>query len=317
MEIIVKKTNELSSIEQIQITALFNRVFLKNEVVGSFLKKYFWTNTEGSYHSLMLVNNEIVGCYSVIPYEYNFFDKKMTFGLSVDTMIDEEFRGNPFNFKKMATTIYDKLKTDGISFVFGFPNKNVYLVRKKILKWVDIDSLDFYILPIRVGQLKKQLKFANCLSRLSTYFIVLCSKIFSRSKDQDPNFKINKIISNHFVKQRYTEDYNVITNEDGYFVYKNHIENDAKIAYLIDVQPLQQKKFENAVNTIYTQEKDIDAIMYVGKLSFKPRNLIKIPPKFSPKDIQMSGLILDKTKVDESIFDVSNWQVNLSTFDVR
>lgn len=319
MNIIVKKTGELSINEQSQIASLFNQVFSKNESAADFFGKYYWTNPEGSYHSLMMVNDNVVGCYSVIPYKYKFFDSNVIFGLSVDTMIDKDYRGSPFNLKKMATAIYDRLIIDGVPFVFGFPNENVYLVRKKILKWADIGSLDFYVLPIRVGQLKGCLTSANWASRLLAYLLVRYTQLTSTRMATRPSCKIQMGDANaeYFISNRYSRDYKVVKDEAGYFVYRVTSENNAQVAYIVDVQPLGQDRFEQAVSAIYENEIHIDAIMYVGKLPFRVRNLIKVPTKYAPKAIRMSGRILDGSKVDERVLVMSNWQVGLANFDVR
>ena len=164
---IVKKTNELTSQQQEEISNLFKTVFTKEMSLKQFKNK-FLKNIKGySYHSLFLNDEEqIVGCYSCIPYEYNYFGKKLLFALSVDTMIHEEYRGSPFTLKKLANAVYDEMKNDGVSFVFGFPNDNVYLVRKKILKWKDIGELKYYILPMNIGNIKSKLKFFNFASKL-------------------------------------------------------------------------------------------------------------------------------------------------------
>lgn len=319
MNIIVKKTGELSINEQSQIATLFNQVFSKNESVVDFFSKYYWTTPEGSYHSLMKVDDNVVGCYSVIPYEYKFFDSNVTFGLSVDTMIDKDYRGSPFNLKKMATAVYDKLLIDGVSFVFGFPNENVYLIRKKVLKWVDVGSLDFYVLPIRVGQLKASLKFANWASRFLAYAMVRYAQLASIKAVTQPSYKIQMSDANaeYFISRRYAKDYKVVKDETGYFSYRTSSEDDTLVAYIVDVQPLEQASFERAVSSIYKNEGHIDAIIYVGKLPFRVRNLIRVPQKFAPKAIRMSGSILDSSKVDERVFVMSNWQVGLANFDVR
>lgn len=319
MNIFVKKTSELSIDEKVQIATLFNRVFSKNESTEDFFSKYYWTHPEGAYHSLLKVNEYVVGCYSVIPYEYKFFDCDVTFGLSVDTMIDEDYRGSPFNLKKMAAAVYDKLLLDGVSFVFGFPNDNIYLVRKKLLKWVDVGLLDFYILPIRIGQLKAGLKFANWATRFLAYLMVRYAQLASNKAATQPNYKIQMSDANaeYFISSRYARDYKVVKDEAGYFVYRIYSEHDAQVAYIVDVQPFKQDRFERAVNTIHENEKHIDAIMYVGKLPFHVRNLIKAPSKYAPKEIRMSGRILDGSKVDERVFVMSNWQVGLANFDVR
>ena len=58
-------------------------------------------------------------------------------------------------------------------------------------------------------------------------------------------------------------------------------------------------------------------ILYVGKLDFKVKNLIKVPSKYEPKTVHMSGKILDDSVVDNRVFDIKNWNVNLSNYDVR
>jgi hypothetical protein len=319
MNIVVKKTNELSIIEQFQIAELFNQVFLKNESVVDFFSKYYWTTSEGSYHSMMKINDNVVGCYSVIPYEYSFFDRDVIFGLSVDTMIDEKFRGSPFNLKKMAIAVYDKLIMDGVSFVFGFPNENVYLVRKKVLKWEDIGSMDLYILPIKVGQLKHRFQFANRISEALSALVVLYTRAISSNPVKQLGCKVEMNTSNseYFFSRRYDKNYKVINDEIGYVAYRTYFEGSALVAYVVDVYPLEQGRLERSVNLIYQDEKDLAAIIYVGKLPFRPRNMIKVPQKYIPKSIRMSGLILNKSKVDDRVFDVDNWQVSLASYDVR
>jgi hypothetical protein len=319
MKVVVKKTIELSCDERDSITAIFNRVFQKKESPVDFFRKYFWTKSEGSYHALMICDEGIVGCYSVIPYKYRFFEREIWFGLSVDTMIDENYRGSPFNLKKMATAVYDKLVLDGVSFVFGFPNENVYLVRKKILKWVDVGSLDFYVLPIRIGQLKASLKFACWVSRFLAYMMVQYAQHAAIKAATQPRYKIQMSGANaeDYISRRFDRDYKVVKDEAGYFAYRTSFEDNAYVAYIVDVQPLEQARLEQAVSSIYKNEGHVDAIIYVGKLPFRVRNLIRLPQKYAPKAIRMSGLILDRSKVDERVFVMSNWQVGLANFDVR
>ncbi|MDA7891093.1 GNAT family N-acetyltransferase, partial [Akkermansiaceae bacterium] len=117
----VKKTSELTEQEKYDLCKLFSEVFEKEMSLNDFLKK-FSSNAKGySYHSLLKDDEKIIGCYSCIPFEYEYFGKKLIFGLSVDTMIHKNHRGNPYIFKKLATAIYKELVKDGLSFVFGFP----------------------------------------------------------------------------------------------------------------------------------------------------------------------------------------------------
>ena len=311
---IVKKTNELTSKQQEEICDLFKKVFAKEMNLEQFKEK-FEKNIKGySYHSLLLNDeDQIVGCYTCIPYEYNYFENKLLFGLSVDTMIQEEYRGSPFTLKKLANSVYDEMKNDGISFVFGFPNDNVYLVRKKILKWKDIGELKYYILPINIGAVKSKFKYLNFASQL--YSNVVNKLANSAFKSVGSLYSIEKKDIKEF---RYDSSYKVSSFEYGYIYYKIYEEEGVNVAYLIDVYPLNKQNIENAVKEIYNSNKNnIDMIMYVGYLDFKLKNLIELPKKLEPKIVHMSGKILDAKKVDNKIFDIKNWNVNLSNYDVR
>jgi hypothetical protein len=311
---LLKKTNELSRAQVKEICELFETVFYKKMSYNDFLKK-FTQNIKGySYHSILLNNkNEIVGCYSSIPYEYDYFGDKLLFGLSVDTMIKEEYRGNPFAFKRLAKNIYGKMKKDGISFVFGFPNDNVYLIRKKILGWKDIGRLNYYILPINVGAIKTKLKYLNFLSRSYAAFVNIF--VSGKISSNDIYSKIKKSSIKDF---RYNASYKIVELDQGHANYKIYDEDGVMVAYLIDVYPLSKWYLENAVKAIYTKEfGNIDVIIYVGNIDFKVKNLIKVPKIYEPKNIYMSGAILNTENVDDRIFDLNAWEVNLSNYDVR
>lgn len=314
MDLLSKKTNELEEQEKKELCALFENVFSKKMDLTDFKNKFEKNCKCYSYHS-MLINedNKIVGCYSCIPYEYNYFGNKLLFGLSVDTMIQEEYRGSPFTLKKIANAVYDEMKKDGVSFVFGFPNDNVYLVRKKILKWKDIGELKYYILPINIGTIKSRFKYLDFASKL--YANIVNKLVVNEFKSIGSLYNIEKENIKEF---RYDSSYKVMSFEDGYISYKTYDEEGVKVAYLIDLYPLNKQNIEYAVKEIYNSNKnDIDMIMYVGYLDFKLKNLIELPKKLEPKTVHMSGKIIDAKKVDNKIFDIKNWNVNLSNYDVR
>ena len=311
---LLKKTTELTKKDVNEICELFQAVFLKTMSPTDFFIK-FTKNAKGySYHSILLNNeNEIVGCYSSIPYEYNYFGNKLLFGLSVDTMIKEEYRGSLFTFKKMAQNVYEKMNKDGVSFVFGFPNDNVYQVRKKMLKWIDIGTLNYYILPLNIGSIKVKLKYFNFLSNF--YASLVNSLVSEKILPYQSPVKIYKI------GKKYNSDdgsEKIIKFNKGYAVYKIYNEMSVRTAYLIDVYPLEKYYLESFVKLLYKKEIDnIDIIIYVGKVPFKIRNLVKVPKILEPKTVHMSGLILNSKIVDERVFDLSFWEVNLSNYDVR
>lgn len=316
MEIVLKKTSELTSCEMQQICDLFFEVFEKNKEITDFKKQFSNTCKGYSYHGLIIEHDNIVGCYSSIPYEYNYFGQKQLFSLSVDTMLKKEYRGNPFLLKKLSTALYQEMQKDGIVFVFGFPNENIYMIRKKILKWQDIAMLDFYVLPIKIGNIKPSLKVLNSVSSFFAY-LVNSSLFVNFSKDKAHPENISKITNQTFINQRYGDDYKCYKDENRTFYYINTSFEGSKVSYLVDILPLSKKNIELAVSYIRKQHhKEIDIIMYLGNLSFTPKNLFKLPKKYHPKKVYMSGKILDKEKINTEIFSSFNWNINLSNFDV-
>lgn len=314
-----KKTNELIVEEKQQICDLFKNVFDKEKTIDKFDKQFLKTTLGYSYHGLMLADGKIVGSYSSIPFKYKYFGKQYVFALSVDTMIHKDYRGKPVNIKKMANLVYENLIKDNVPFVFGFPNENVYLVRKKMLNWKNIGELDYYVLPLKIGVVKKKLSIFNPCSKLFAGLVnKLAKDIKSYRKGTGLDRNIEKINNDEFVNYRYDDSYKIVKAADGeFFVYKIDLEDGARTAFVIDFYPFDKRLLEGAVKYIFNNERDIDAIAYLGKLKKRPINLVKVPKRFEPKKVGMSGKILIDSKIDERVFDINNWNVNLSNFDVR
>ena len=98
IEFVFKKTTELSSREQKQIRALFSRVFKVEMSEGVFERRFLYSCKGYSYHGLMLHEGDIVGSFTAIPYRYTYFDRELTFALSVDTMISPQpYRTTPLS----------------------------------------------------------------------------------------------------------------------------------------------------------------------------------------------------------------------------
>jgi len=318
LKFIFKRTNELSDEEIRQICQLFYAVYNKEKPIDKYLKQFGQTIFGYSYHGLMVDEGKIVGCYAAIPMEYTYFGENQVFALSVDTMISKSYRGNLANLRKMANLVYEELVKDGIPFIYGFPNKNFYLVKKRVLGWVDIGRLDYYILPIRVSALIKSFKILDIISMLFSKLLVLLSKIVPVGKETD-GFFIEKVNDNKFLSYRYDNGYRIIKSvNNSLFVYKIDHEEGLRVAYLLDVYPMNKKALAYSVETIFCNDKnDIDLIGYLGKLHFRPISLLKVPKRMESKAVRMSGKILINSRIDNRIYNIDNWNVNLSNFDVR
>jgi hypothetical protein len=314
--VIFKTTDQLTESEQVQMRDLFLRVFDKKMTKDTFERKFFYTPIGYSYHSLMLHGDVIVGAFSTVPGRYKFFGKEKIFSLSVDTMIDSKYRGGG-HFMKMANLVHQGLIRDGIPFIFGFPNEHFYPAQKRLLKYEDIGELDYYALPLNIGAVIQKLKSFNILSRGFCRFAARLCRIPKNSKAK---YEIVKVIDNLFEKHRYDESYCRIGLEDGaecfFKIYEE--EGGIRTLYIIDVVPLTTGSLTRAVKQICrTSFNAVDIIIYVGKLPSRPAGLWKVPDSKKPRKIRMTGKILIPDAIGSSVFDIDNWCVNISDFDVR
>ncbi len=313
---VFKKTNRLSKAQQQQIMSLFARVFEKNMTPEMFQRKYLNTSRGYSYHSLMLNEGTIAGALNAIPVRYKYFQKETTLCLSVDTMIDKCHRGG-YNLMKLTKILHEGLIKDGIPFIFGFPNELFYPIQTKILKYRDIGELDYFILPLNIGNIVGRYKFLNPFSH---GFCKLLGGLAIPGRNSQTAYNIEKVVDNVFEKHRYDESYGRIRLKSGatciYRIYEE--EGNVRTLYIIDVIPLTKTAITEAVRKICRHvAHSIDIIIYVGKLPSRPAGLFKVPESRKPQKIRMTGQILIPGCIGEAVFDIDNWAVNISNFDVR
>ena len=311
-----KRTDQLLESEQEQMRDLFLRVFNKNMTKDAFERKFFYTPRGYSYHGLMLREEIVVGATSAVPGRYKFFGEEQILSLSVDTMIDPKYRGGG-HFMKMANLLHQGLISDGIPFIFGFPNDHFYAVQKRFLKYEDIGELDYYVLPLNVGSVFQKLKHLNGLSRCLCRFATRLCRIPGNS---EARYDIAKVVDKQFERHRYDGSYSRIGLGEGveciYKIYEE--EGGIRTLYIIDVIPLTPTFLARAVKQICrTAVNAVDIIIYVGKLPSRPAGLWKVPDSKKPRRIRMTGKILIPDVIDISVFNMDNWSVNISDFDVR
>ncbi|MFC1792575.1 GNAT family N-acetyltransferase [Planctomycetota bacterium] len=311
-----KRTDQLTESEQEQMCDLFLRVFNKKMTRDAFERKFFQTLKGYSYHGLMLHEEVVVGASSAVPGRYQFFRNKFIFSLSVDTMVDQKYRGGG-HLIKMINLVHQGLINDGIPFIFGFPNEQFYAVQRRLLKYTDIGELDYYVLPLNIGSVARKLKSLNVLSRA---FCRLATRLCRIPKNSKTKYDIVKVVDKQFERHRYDGSYSRISLGEGteciYKIYEE--EGGIRTLYIIDVIPLTAASLARAVKQICrTAVKAVDIIIYVGKLPSRPAGLWKVPDSKKPQRIRMTGKILIPNVIDSSVFEMNNWCVNISDFDVR
>ena len=314
MNIIVKKTTELSESEQYGILDLFNAVFGRRSI-EYFRGLYFNTVLGYSYHVILYDGEKIGGCCSYLPSYYKVTDKKYLSALSVDTMISAEYRGQG-HFKKMLVSGIDYMRDEGISFIINFPGDVSYPRYIKLKLRRDIGKLTRYVLPYRIGGRKSALRIFNGLSILLSNIYV--SLIFLFASDKVHRFPIERDMETY--KPRYSlpdGGYFIEQYESGGYVYKIMDNGKYRNAYLIDVFQKTARNFNIAIkHFIENHRKEFDLLHYIGQLPFGAHGLIKIPHIFRPRGCNFVGIILKENEIDANMFfDLNNWDVNLSNSD--
>ena len=313
---VFKKTNELKADEIKQLIKLHNETMNKERTETEFKEKYLYNFLGFSFHGLMILNGKILGCYTVIPQEFVFFSKKIIFGQWCENLIHKDFRGSFMNFKKMGNIVNEQLKKFKIFFVYGLPNRSLYVVSKRLLGMKDIGKLHYYVYP---NNLKKFITKFYPFNTLLGFFLKILIKIKVKI-NYEYKFPIHKIYNEKFHYSRYgkNKEYKFFSDQNYKLVYKiedSKKYNNAKIIWIIDVFPLTKINLEKSVNQLINLSKDVDLIAYIGDLDKIPNNLFKVPDSFLKRQSVFSGKILDATQIKEEVFEASNWNINLSNFD--
>lgn len=317
MEIIVKKSIDLTEEDFIQISGLFEKVFEKPRSIGLLHRQYEQNPFGFAWLSMLVDEGHIVGLNSYVPSYYIYKDKKVVFANSIDSMVEKPYR-DFFNFNDMVKGAYKVMAEHGVAFVYGYPNDNSFPVLTKAKLMKEIGKMRTYCLPIHIGGIKPSLKFLSPLSEVFCRLYVGVSGLFASSSTD--KYEISKDGKSYNLTRykRGDQDYRINSFPDGLTIYykiKNH--EGVRTAFLIDLSEKSPKAFNQAVKHIISKHrKEFDLLLYPGWLSFFNPSMIKLPRKFEPKNFNFTGKILDKNIIGKDVWDIRNWDTNLSNYDL-
>jgi len=318
MTVLLKKTNELSDKEIEKFCQLFNEVFLEAQLktIKTFKEMYLNTAQGYSYHSLMYFKEELVGARNTMPMDYIVDGKKIIIGVGADFMIKEGYRSLT-NLMKLIKFSEESLLENGIVFDLGLPNKNAHTILNRVFQYKDIGNLKTYVLPYRVGGIKPGLKYFNWLSILVVNVLFSFSKLRKSYKTQQFLVDKNRDKQAKYRYKWFGADYKMCQMSEFSFIYRILTKDGIRTAFLIDIDKLNPQNITTAVRYILkVDKKSIDLIMYVGYLTFNPFPLLKIPKRVEPKKFNFHGKFLDLEKHDDRFFNIENWNINLSCYDL-
>lgn len=314
MNFIVKKTQDLSKEEVLRILDIFKAVFDVTRSETVFYNQFLNTQLGYSYHLLMLDDNgEIVGSHTYVPAFFSVNNIRHLFVTGADVMVLKGYR-DIFTYLEMLKYGRKYLKENGVDVEYGYPNDLNFEILSKAKLTKHIGEMYTYCLPYRIGGIKDCLGALNwCSMAACLIWLNICS-FFASNKVY--KFLCEKDLVS-YNKVRYKRNDGNYGFGDG-FTYKIMNYEGIRAAFLIDVFEKSPRNFCKAVKHIIQKEsKNIDIVIYPGLLPFKLCGLLKIPHKFEPKHFHLVATILNKKEISEDIiYNINNWDTNLSNYDL-
>lgn len=323
MEIKVCLTSEWNDKTWDNYCTGFNNVFKKQLKVSYFKQKYMTVVDGHSYHAILYNEDlDIVGSCTVVPFIYEKNTELIKIGQAVDVFILEAYRTDPLMLRRMYMKLKKCLIANNIVAVMAVPNATVYSYWKNVVKWKDIGSLRFWILPVRFGNILKKSKILNPLS----FFLINIWVLFNTSLSLIINKKEKKSlyelkVDDTFINNRYTKNHKKVIFKDFTFYYQIYNEEGIQAAYLIDAKEGNQVSFKALIkaSNYIIKNTNADLILYVGYLKLFQTLFIKVPKKFEPKKLPLTCDILDDKDMDtySDMLEIKNWNFGLLNYDVR
>jgi len=311
-------TPELTDADFQGLCDLFEASFEKAGTPAQLREKYTSTALGYSFHAFLRNGQAgIVGSWNAIPQTWRIGDREVTLAVSVDTMIHPAFRRDPLKLWRLAHGTEKMLKAAHIPFVFGFPNDNSYVYMQQFVKWKPIGELPFHILPLRPGS---RLGFLKPLDGLFSSLVGSFMGLLPLGPKGTPcRPPIERVVGPTLDSYKAVGERKLVLGEDdSWLVYSVHREsNGLQVAFLVDFHPISRWGFHNAIRLLLRERTEADALAYVGTLPFKVRRMVRLPSRFVPKPLRLSGKVLLDTPEMEHIQVFSRWHLNLSSFDVR
>ena len=326
MEIKVYKTFEIDELLWNKIINGFNESFNGAQTTKNELITTYKSNTFGySLHAVCTDGKKIVGFNTIYPCYYYHNDDKILLGFSGSTFIMKEYRNDLSILRNIFNVLKEYCGQLNYAAFIGIPNTKSYLYFIKILKFKEINTLKYYVLPLNISKILKKdsLSILNIFSYSFSFIALVINTLISKIwnyKEKKVAYQIynNKEFSDYrFISTRYKK----IESGNKKAWYRVVNEDSINTVYLMDFN-------ENGIKTLRAlcfsvwkilKNEQADIIMYVGTMNLHQSLLIKVPEKFTPKRLPFVFYILKKENqvIFNDINKLGNWNFSLLNFDAK
>ncbi len=88
-----------------------------------------------------------VGHYAVLPRRLLMGGRPIRVGLAIHAVVHPQWRGLEV-LSRLMRRIFDRCRKEGIPWIYGFPNEQIWLVYQKIFRWRSVGDLAALELPL-------------------------------------------------------------------------------------------------------------------------------------------------------------------------
>jgi hypothetical protein len=199
---------------------------------------------------------ETAALYATVPARFVLFNRDAMAAQSLDTMVDERYRGYGL-FIRLARSVYERMTSEGVPFVFGFPNRNSFPGFISKLAWQSLDPVPFLFRPMSLGYVVS--KFSPRLGRMLRFRLpvlgtarltslleelppaeqidslwIAFSKLVSVARIRDHEFLANRFSNHPRAVYRYRAAY-LDGRLVGLAVYCIELKHGGRIGYLMEL----------------------------------------------------------------------------------
>jgi hypothetical protein len=104
-----------------------------------------WSFDARPYIVLAKDGEKLIGQYAIIAFYIKYLDRKMVVVQPVDNMVHQDYRGGVKGVQVKMFVLSEELwRQAGIDLAFGFPNRQAYVVGKRLLKYRDLIKIENY-----------------------------------------------------------------------------------------------------------------------------------------------------------------------------
>ncbi len=198
--------------DEIEINNLFNTVFGRSRDLNAWKWKFKESPIDSrQFIALARDESKIIGQYSCIAYYLKYNNKTIGVLQPVDNFIHKDYRDGEAGIQvQFVSKLENIAREKGINIGFGFPNREAYIVGRKILKYKNLTKIEnlFKRLSWRLWVKKKTnnlltIYCIGCLSRFTIRLLLNAKSLKNVKYEWVENFDENIDIFWRKIKDQY------------------------------------------------------------------------------------------------------------------